>query len=714
MAELTPDELNEKLRETASLVEDTFRSVAAHIKDLYKEAFSDADSYTKDSIKNVEKQLSKMADMNRDTFEYQAKKERGLLNAKDIEKDILDYDIEREVIEKRIAQLQAQASDPDSDMTSEQAQHVKDMSRHFRDIVEQNDEWVESLKIQLGEIEKIEKKVGVIEKLFLGIKQIPVLGAMLNVDEAIAKMEKLAHRGKPVQDQAGNVTYQKQNQMQIVGAGITEAMSGLKELVSLASIFLTVVKTISFFVKAMFEADKQATLLAKSLSVSKEEARQLKDYYDEQRVILKSQYGLTQELVETHKQLSELSSATLLFSISSLDAQIQLTKEYGLSVEESSKLVQNLMMSSTEGTRGLSVIMEQVAQYANQNKILFNGKKILSEISKVSGQILASFKGNTAELANAVLKSEQLGITLGKSRDIGNSLLNFESSIESELEAELLTGRQLNLEKARALAMQGKYADLAQEISDSALDYNEYSELWPIQQEALAKALGMQADELANVLYTQKFIGDEGKKQIQRMREAKMESQANAMASGKLKGEELEQALKSLDAQEKFNIALDKAKNIFTDLVDGGYLDSLSNTLMSITDSLATFFGGKTAEEYKIDNQVKELNIKLQETSDPLEKQKIKTQIDSIDPTPYPELRYNNPELHDLIKQRRKEWGEKPTTKPTNYNDEQRDQISSLIEINKKMLVALVEGKNIYLDGQKLTTAMSMGHNNQA
>ena len=46
----------------------------------------------------------------------------------------------------------------------------------------------------------------------------------------------------------------------------------------------------------------------------------------------------------------------------------------------------------------------------------------------------------------------------------GKSLLNFEQSIEAELQAELLTGRQLNLERARLAALTGDYVTLTEEI----------------------------------------------------------------------------------------------------------------------------------------------------------------------------------------------------------------------------------------------------------
>ncbi len=53
------------------------------------------------------------------------------------------------------------------------------------------------------------------------------------------------------------------------------------------------------------------------------------------------------------------------------------------------------------------------------------------------------------ELSKALTTSKALGIEMSTIEGISESLLNFESSIEKELEAELLLGKNINLEKAR-------------------------------------------------------------------------------------------------------------------------------------------------------------------------------------------------------------------------------------------------------------------------
>ena len=82
----------------------------------------------------------------------------------------------------------------------------------------------------------------------------------------------------------------------------------------------------------------------------------------------------------------------------------------------------------------------------------------------------------------------------------GESLLNFEQSIEKELEAELLLGKQLNLERARLAALTGDYETLTREINKNVGDFSDFTKLNVLQQKALASAVGLTVDELSDQL----------------------------------------------------------------------------------------------------------------------------------------------------------------------------------------------------------------------
>ena len=128
------------------------------------------------------------------------------------------------------------------------------------------------------------------------------------------------------------------------------------------------------------------------------------------------------------------------------------------------------------------------------------------------------------------------------------ALLDFESSIESELQAELLTGKQLNLERARAASLVGDQATLAKELTSQAGTFTEFSKMGVVQQDALAKAFGMSSDRLSDILF---------KQQIQNRTASQLR------AAGE---DELASILEKQTAQQKFNDTIEKLKNVFTDV----------------------------------------------------------------------------------------------------------------------------------------------------
>jgi len=79
---------------------------------------------------------------------------------------------------------------------------------------------------------------------------------------------------------------------------------------------------------------------------------------------------------------------------------------------------------------------------------------------------------------------------------VSDGILDFQSSIENELKASLLIGRQLNLNEARRLAMAGDMAGLQEEILRQVGSEEELQRMNAIQRKSLAGALGVTVQEL--------------------------------------------------------------------------------------------------------------------------------------------------------------------------------------------------------------------------
>ena len=110
-------------------------------------------------------------------------------------------------------------------------------------------------------------------------------------------------------------------------------------------------------------------------------------------------------------------------------------------------------------------MVEAFASTRNLVKGSADFKKTIAEAAKTSGQLAVNFKNNPAEITKAIVQAQILGTTLSQVKDQGRQLLDFESSLQNELEAELLTGKQINLERARAAALMGDQTTVMKELT---------------------------------------------------------------------------------------------------------------------------------------------------------------------------------------------------------------------------------------------------------
>jgi hypothetical protein len=215
----------------------------------------------------------------------------------------------------------------------------------------------------------------------------------------------------------------------------------------------------------------------------------------------------------------------------------------------------------------------------------------MKETAGASNTIKLSLGGSAKELAEAAVAAKALGSDLGKVEAISGKLLNFEDSISAELEAELLTGKQINLETARLAALNGDMATVAEEIKNQMGGSAEFTKMNRIQQEAFANAVGMSREELAASLVEQEALqrvgaktGEEAKKRYDDLRASGLTAE---QAAAKLGDEALARQYEQQSVQERFNQAVEKLKDIFVSIADG--------PISSILNAFATILSNSTA-----------------------------------------------------------------------------------------------------------------------
>tara|TARA_B100000287_G_scaffold21592_1_gene21297 strand:- start:225 stop:2186 length:1962 start_codon:yes stop_codon:yes gene_type:complete len=180
---------------------------------------------------------------------------------------------------------------------------------------------------------------------------------------------------------------------------------------------------------------------------------------------------------------------------------IDISKAIGLSVGETSKLIGTLMTTSGLSFQQAEQLAEGANQLANMNNV--NPSAVLKDMAG-SAEAFAQFSKDGGEnLAQAAVQARAMGMSLDETAKMARGLLNFQESITAEVEASVLIGRQLNLQKAREAALDGNMTAFRKEITKQVGSEAEFNKLNVFQREALAKALNTDVVNLSKMVATQ-------------------------------------------------------------------------------------------------------------------------------------------------------------------------------------------------------------------
>jgi hypothetical protein len=339
-------------------------------------------------------------------------------------------------------------------------------------------------------------------------------------------------------------------------------------------------------VDAGFRFSKISTDIGKNLGYSADRANNLTNNL---ALMAQGSSNMNVTLQNAADAMNELATATgyvAEYSADALQTQIMLTKQFGLEADAAAGIYK---LSVLTGKASSEVNKQMVGAFAatrNSLKVGLPFKATIAEAAKISGQLAANLQNNPEQIVKAVSQAKALGLTLEQTAKAGEALLNFESSIESELKAELLTGKQINLERARAAALVGDQVTLAQELVNNVGTLEDFQKMNVLQQKALAEAVGLTTDEVANQLRNQKIALETGKSLAQ------------------VTEEELLKAQQRQDAQTKFNNAVAKLQDLIGNVVAGPLGQMLEifgdilNLVSNITAGIQEAFGSPGSKAF--------------------------------------------------------------------------------------------------------------------
>jgi hypothetical protein len=313
----------------------------------------------------------------------------------------------------------------------------------------------------------------------------------------------------------------------------------------------------------------------------------------------------SKKLLETQVELGKQLEINNILSDEELSTSIKLKDLAGIEADTTAKIVENSKISGKTSEGLVKSVFAQVTGLQKLTGISFNYKNILKEANALGGYLGLSFSKYPEKISKAVVTTKALGLNLKEVDSLASSFLDFESSITKQFEAQLLTGKDINLQTARQLFLNNDLAGAAAEINKQVGSSSEFLGMNRIAAESLAESFGMSRDSLAEMLKKQEFLSRLGAKDTDNAREQLrlgLEKYHNQKALSAAIGEEAYQNLLNASSQEKIAAFIDKIKNTMVDFIERSglldkmtkFIDGLSNpkTLNSLLGKMQSFFAG--------------------------------------------------------------------------------------------------------------------------
>jgi len=293
-----------------------------------------------------------------------------------------------------------------------------------------------------------------------------------------------------------------------------------------------------------------------------------------------------------------------------------LAKQFGIAEGTSVKFLKTLggiSGNSASSQRSMIGFAQKIAQASGVPL-----GKIMEDVANASDDVRIYVGSSAVSMIKAAAAARMMGIDINKAATSAEKLLNFESSIASELKASALLGQNINFNYARQLFFNKNIIAANKEILRLTKQVN-FNQLDPIKQKAFADAAGKSVGELQDMLQQEKNIqlikngtNEKAKKALadyERMMRLKDEEAKN---EGKIAEQQILQRAnqeKLAQIQNKFNQLMSELAEPVMEILDGfltiatyalpyiksemipilGFVKPLSTYIVGIGTQLATW-----------------------------------------------------------------------------------------------------------------------------
>ena len=171
---------------------------------------------------------------------------------------------------------------------------------------------------------------------------------------------------------------------------------------------------------------------------------------------------------------------------------------------EQAGLVNSTLMSMGVSTTELVDTQREFA--ADITKAGANVDQVFDDITSNTAVVSKYFSGNVTQLKKAAIEANKLGMSIADMAGVAEQLIDFESSIAAQFELQALTGKNINFDLARQLALEGDIAGATQEVLNQVGSIHDFNQMDFMAKQKLAEATGMSVEQLGKSLALQEKL----------------------------------------------------------------------------------------------------------------------------------------------------------------------------------------------------------------
>ena len=297
----------------------------------------------------------------------------------------------------------------------------------YKKLIKRNETEAKGIQDQIQGRNELNEKMGIFDDLLRIADKLPIIGDLGVAKEALTAME--------------TTTLETGSGLKGMGAA-TKVFGNALRQAGPAIIFAKALDAVLDFSKAITKAGTE-------LGISRKEATE----FGRQMQFAAFQSGdvlaTSLKLLEVNSKLNAIRGTAVKFTNQQLIESNRLLETEVLTADAAGRFSQLANISGMSIRETTKAAIAGTVAAEREGGVRLNLKSILDATAKVTGQVAANLGGNPEKIAKAVALAKQFGIELQDVVSTSESLLNFQSSIEAELQAELFTGKQAPIEVMR-------------------------------------------------------------------------------------------------------------------------------------------------------------------------------------------------------------------------------------------------------------------------